>query len=48
MELESAPVARGAKCCRPAPSVTAYIHVEVFELQLQLFNLDISLVYQLT
>lgn len=30
------------------PSVTACVRTEVSELQLQLFNLDISLVYQLT
>jgi len=43
-ELESAAVARGAKSWRPAPSVNASVHADVSELQLHLFNLDISLV----
>lgn len=46
--MESAAAVEVQRAARPAPSVHANDHVEVSELQLHLFNLDISLVYHLT
>lgn len=43
-EMESAAAAQGAKSHRPAHSVPACVRVDISELQLQLFNFDISLI----
>lgn len=43
-EMKSAAAAEGAKSHRPEHSVPACVHVDVSELQLQLFNFDISLI----